>query len=526
MSRVHEEAYCDKREVIGRISSPYSSWAKEVGLVSWKKDAPPSLDIREWNSAGVIYSQGIMLSDLEAERLTQGYLDWRKQHNIEETRDKRALCSHRRIIHKHICKLGAENSGAKWQKELNVVSRDSTDIKYHLRSWLQDYSKYHKGLSLTESEMDAVASLLLWYTVRDKTPELVKYQKNAGENQDICIMNMGNHMIECSLPSGDTDDCSKRRILALDGEKNLTPFVNGSLANKAFDAAKRFAEKKDESDAKSPAAPSARPKKAPSRAAGKETKPMKSSNGFGERLCALREAKGYTRADVAEKIDINPETIRCYEKNGRLPKSHSTYKRLAELFQVFPEWLETGKGPMDKKDAEKKRRESIKRKHAAEKEKIEKAKATGEIKKIIPVPVPAPAPAPEAVKPVASPPVPVAAAPAAHADSLSEEMLECLNRSIAHLKSAVSDLTDRMMLHDKLTDFRNALEVKVLFGTDPDKPADGEWTDKDAENLEAINLMIKYLGDMDISDKDKDSLYFFLHDMRFDLEVRSLHRAA
>ena len=47
-----------------------------------------------------------------------------------------------------------------WNTELNRVSWNGAEPKYDLRSWSPDHSKMGKGITLSESELTALADLL------------------------------------------------------------------------------------------------------------------------------------------------------------------------------------------------------------------------------------------------------------------------------------------------------------------------------------------------------------------------------
>ena len=51
-------------------------------------------------------------------------------------------------------------SASGWNTELNRVSWNGAEPKYDLRSWSPDYSKMGKGITLSESELIALADLL------------------------------------------------------------------------------------------------------------------------------------------------------------------------------------------------------------------------------------------------------------------------------------------------------------------------------------------------------------------------------
>jgi transcriptional regulator with XRE-family HTH domain len=58
-----------------------------------------------------------------------------------------------------------------------------------------------------------------------------------------------------------------------------------------------------------------------------------SLSGLGERLRQAREARGLTRGEVAEQLDISERTLARWER-GDFEPSLSTLSRLAELYDV------------------------------------------------------------------------------------------------------------------------------------------------------------------------------------------------
>ena len=65
------------------------------------------------------------------------------------------------LKHEIINQLGVISTSASgWNTELNRVSWNGAEPKYDLRSWSPDHSKMGKGLTLSESEMTALADLL------------------------------------------------------------------------------------------------------------------------------------------------------------------------------------------------------------------------------------------------------------------------------------------------------------------------------------------------------------------------------
>lgn len=51
-------------------------------------------------------------------------------------------------------------SASGWNTELNRVSWNGAEPKYDLRSWSPDHTKMGKGITLSESELTALADLL------------------------------------------------------------------------------------------------------------------------------------------------------------------------------------------------------------------------------------------------------------------------------------------------------------------------------------------------------------------------------
>lgn len=59
---------------------------------------------------------------------------------------------------------------------------------------------------------------------------------------------------------------------------------------------------------------------------------------IGEKLTKLREEKGYMQRDVAEKLEIAPNTLSGYERNLRNPDSETLVK-LANFYNVSVDYL-------------------------------------------------------------------------------------------------------------------------------------------------------------------------------------------
>ncbi len=65
---------------------------------------------------------------------------------------------HRFVIYKHIGDIAHANNG--WTKELNYISWDDREPVYDIRTWSNDHTKYGKGVTITQSEMKALQSLI------------------------------------------------------------------------------------------------------------------------------------------------------------------------------------------------------------------------------------------------------------------------------------------------------------------------------------------------------------------------------
>jgi transcriptional regulator with XRE-family HTH domain len=61
--------------------------------------------------------------------------------------------------------------------------------------------------------------------------------------------------------------------------------------------------------------------------------PTKPAPPFGERLAALRKARGWTQPQLAERLDLTVKTITYYERLAGNPTA-KTIERLAQVFGV------------------------------------------------------------------------------------------------------------------------------------------------------------------------------------------------
>lgn len=58
-------------------------------------------------------------------------------------------------IEQHVTVL-SENPKTGWRKEVNLVSWYGHPVKYDIRDWAPDHAKYGKGVTLSESEYQAL----------------------------------------------------------------------------------------------------------------------------------------------------------------------------------------------------------------------------------------------------------------------------------------------------------------------------------------------------------------------------------
>jgi transcriptional regulator with XRE-family HTH domain len=70
---------------------------------------------------------------------------------------------------------------------------------------------------------------------------------------------------------------------------------------------------------------------------------------FGEKLKNMRIGAGLKQDDVAKGIGITSRSILAYEQGETLPKSNSTYEKLAEFFETSVEfWKEESDDDFEK----------------------------------------------------------------------------------------------------------------------------------------------------------------------------------
>lgn len=60
---------------------------------------------------------------------------------------------------------------------------------------------------------------------------------------------------------------------------------------------------------------------------------------FGEKIKTLRKSKGMSQSDLANAIGVTHRTIRGWEAEGRYPKQHDLYQKMADVFQCDVSYL-------------------------------------------------------------------------------------------------------------------------------------------------------------------------------------------
>ena len=60
---------------------------------------------------------------------------------------------------------------------------------------------------------------------------------------------------------------------------------------------------------------------------------------FGEKLRELRKEKGLAQAELADIMKVSLRTLRGWEAEGRYPRSHDVYTRLAAALDCDPSYL-------------------------------------------------------------------------------------------------------------------------------------------------------------------------------------------
>ena len=61
-------------------------------------------------------------------------------------------------IYEHIGNISKPNNG--WTKELNYISWDDREPVYDIRTWSEDHTRYGKGVTLTQNELQNLHELM------------------------------------------------------------------------------------------------------------------------------------------------------------------------------------------------------------------------------------------------------------------------------------------------------------------------------------------------------------------------------
>lgn len=62
---------------------------------------------------------------------------------------------------------------------------------------------------------------------------------------------------------------------------------------------------------------------------------------FGAKLKQLREDRGLTQTELADKLGVTLKTISNYETKGTRPRTQDMYKKIAEFFNIDINFLLT-----------------------------------------------------------------------------------------------------------------------------------------------------------------------------------------
>lgn len=70
---------------------------------------------------------------------------------------------------------------------------------------------------------------------------------------------------------------------------------------------------------------------------------------FSDRLKQARQLRGYTQQALADAAGVSQSAIASYENGDR--ETSRSFRKLANALNVSADWLETGKGPMERPSA-------------------------------------------------------------------------------------------------------------------------------------------------------------------------------
>lgn len=211
---------------------------------------------------------------------------------------------------------------------------------------------------------------------------------------------------------------------------------------------------------------------------------------FGERVTNCRKTMNLSQAQLAEKLGVSDSCVWNWENGVSVPPDSRIIK-IAEEFRVFPNWLKTGDGPKNKSEEEKFKAEALKKKHAKEAAAI-KAKA------------------------VEPPKAETPQEPRTYVLSREEKLLKTINDAIIQVGKGTNP--DRVEVHKKLAAARTSVEGRLFFGNS------AAPTEVTTEAVAELNGLIGDLASLDIRRPDKEDLYLFLNEQRFDIETKLLFK--
>lgn len=157
---------------VGALCDVLDGWTKQVNIISWN-GLPAKMDIRPWDAQEVTYGKGITLDEKEVDALIKDYLSFITEHPTPLVTNRQYCRMPSFVIKEHISDLSSRKGG--YRKELNIVSWNEGRPEFDLRAWKSDYKAPGKGVRLTEDEMKALVSLLIWYRDAEKNAYIGRY---------------------------------------------------------------------------------------------------------------------------------------------------------------------------------------------------------------------------------------------------------------------------------------------------------------------------------------------------------------
>lgn len=62
---------------------------------------------------------------------------------------------------------------------------------------------------------------------------------------------------------------------------------------------------------------------------------------FGEKVQTLRKTRGFSQTELAKEVGVSLRTVRGWEVEGRFPKQHDLYRKIAEALDCDLTYLMT-----------------------------------------------------------------------------------------------------------------------------------------------------------------------------------------